>query len=123
MKSTPSQRHFSRIPFRAGVMLHLHDRTINVQLLDIAFKGALIHTEVSQQLALREKCRLVLPLADGDTSIEMEGEIAHLEGSNVGIECKEIDISSLSELRRLIELNTGDSELMNRELAHMLAQR
>jgi PilZ domain len=125
MKPTPaqSQRHFSRIPFRAGVMLHLHDRTIHVQLLDIAFKGALVHTETPQVLALQEKCRLVLPLADGDTSIEMEGRIAHLEGQNVGIECKEIDISSLSELRRLIELNTGDSELMNRELAHMLAQR
>lgn len=125
MKSTPtpSQRHFSRIPFQAGVVLYLQDRTLNVQLLDIAFKGALVHTETAQNLPLHEKCRLVLPLAAGDTSIEMEGRIAHLEGLHVGIECKEIDISSLTELRRLVELNTGDSELMNRELAHMLAHR
>lgn len=125
MKSTPipSQRHFSRISFQAGVVLYLHDRTLKVQLLDIAFKGALVHTDVPENLALQEKCRLVLPLADGNTSIEMEGRVAHLEGQNVGIECQQIDIASLTELRRLVELNTGDAELMNRELAHMLAHR
>ena len=125
MKPTPahSLRHFSRVPFQAEVALYLHDRTLKVQLLDIAFKGALVHTSAPERLALQEQCRLVLSLAEGDTSIEMEGKIAHLEGQNVGIECKEIDVSSLTELRRLIELNTGDAELMNRELTQLLAKR
>lgn len=125
MKPTPAQslRHYSRIPFQAGVTLYLHDHTLQVQLLDISFNGALVHTNGTKALALQDKCRLVIPLADGDTSIEMEGKIAHLEGQNVGIECKEIDLNSLSELRRLVELNTGDAELMNRELAHLLDKR
>lgn len=125
MKPTPahSLRHFSRVPFQAGVLLFLHDRTLKVQLLDIAFKGALVHTSAPERLVLQEKCRLVLSLAEGDTSIEMEGEIVHLEGQNVGIECKKIDVASLTELRRLIELNTGDPEFMNRELTQLLAKR
>ena len=120
---TNGLRHFSRIPFQAQVTLYLHDRALPAQLMDIAFKGALVQTTAPQALALKEKCRLVIPLADGDASIEMEGKVAHLEGNNVGIECQEIDISSLTELRRLIELNTGDAELMNRELAHLLVKR
>ncbi|WP_114973720.1 PilZ domain-containing protein [Rhodoferax ferrireducens] len=116
-------RHFSRIPFDAEVLLHLHDRTISVRLVDIAFKGALVQTELQQALVLHEKCRLVLPLTDGGDGVVMTGKIVHLEDQHVGMECQDIDVTSLTRLRRLIELNTGDAELMNRELAHLFAGR
>lgn len=47
MKTNPVQslRHFSRVPFSAAVQLQLPDRTLNVQLIDIALKGALVQTE------------------------------------------------------------------------------
>jgi hypothetical protein len=50
----------------------------------------------------------------------MAGKIVHLEDRHVGIECQGIDVASLSRLRRLIELNTGDADLMSRELSHLL---
>jgi hypothetical protein len=46
-----------------------------------------------------------------------------VEEQNIGIKCKEIDVVSLIELHQLIELNMGDAELMNRELAHLLTNR
>lgn len=116
-------RHFSRIPFRADVVLQLHDRTMDVQLVDIALKGALVHATTPQALVLQETCRLVLPLTDGGESIVMAGKIVHHEGSNIGIECNEIDVASLTQLRRLIELNTGDADLMDRELVQLFAGR
>ena len=123
MKTPPIKnlRHFSRIPFGAEVMLHLHDRTINVRLVDIALKGALVQTATLQALVPQEKCRLVLPLTDGGDSIIMAGKIVHLEGQHVGIQCQDIDVLSLTQLRRLIELNTGDAELMQRELSQLFA--
>lgn len=123
MKTSPIKnlRHFSRIPFGAEVMLHLHDRTISVHLVDIALKGALVQTATLQALVPQEKCRLVLPLTDGGDSIIMAGKIVHLEGQHVGIQCQDIDVLSLSQLRRLIELNTGDAELMQRELSQLFA--
>lgn len=66
-----------------------------------------------------EKCTLTLSLAGGDDSIVMEGVVVHLEGQHVGIECQHIDIGSLTQLRRLVELNTGDGDLMNRELSNL----
>jgi hypothetical protein len=49
--------------------------------------------------------------------------VAHLEGSNVGLKCEHIDLNSLTLLRRLLELNTGDTDLMDRELSHLFAKR
>lgn len=116
-------RYFSRVPFSAEVVLHVQDRAINVQLVDIALKGALVQATALHALVPQETCRLVLPLTDGGESIVMNGKIAHLEGEHVGIECLSIDLSSLTQLRRLIELNTGDAELADRELAHLFKPR
>lgn len=120
-KPTSNLRHYSRIPFDAEVMLHLDDRVLAVHLVDIALKGALVETPSPQTLVLHEKCRLVLTLTQGGDAITMVGQIAHLEHSHIGVECQGIDINSLTRLRRLIELNTGDSERINRELSHMFA--
>lgn len=119
MKSTAIKglRHFARIPFKADVLLHLHDRTLTVQLIDIALKGALVKTETAQTLALHDKCRLELPLADDGDGVVMSGQIVHLDQQHIGMECQDIDLTSLTRLRRLIELNTGDTELMDRELS------
>lgn len=124
--STPrhhSLRHFSRVPFQAAAMLRLHDRTIDVQLIDIAFKGALLETVVPLALVTNEGCSLILPLTDGGDAIIMSGKIVHLEDRRVGMTCDDIDVVSLTRLRRLIELNTGDAELMNRELSQLLSPR
>ena len=65
---------------------------------------------------MNEPCRLVLSLSDDGSQIEMGGKIVHLEAQLVGIACQDIDIASLAHLRRLIELNAGDSDLSDREL-------
>ncbi len=125
MNTTPAKslRHYSRIPFDAEVLLHLQDGTISVQLIDIALKGALIRTDMQHVLELQEKCRLELPLLDGGEGVVMAGKIVHLQAQLVGIECEDIDVNSLTQLRRLIELNTGDAELMSRELSHLFEKR
>lgn len=119
MNTIPSEKHriFSRVPFSASVTLHLTHQTLDVKLLDIALKGALVQTAYPIDLQLQSPCRLVLPLtAEGDV-IEMTGEIVHLEDTHVGMKCNHIDLNSLTRLRRLLELNTGDAELMDRELS------
>lgn len=123
MKTAPvkSLRHYARIPFHADVLLHLRERTLAVQLVDIALKGALVQTEDALSLRLNDTCRLVLPLADDGDGVVMTGRVVHLEEEHVGIECQDIDVTSLTRLRKLIELNTGDVELMDRELSHLFA--
>jgi hypothetical protein len=117
-----NHRQYSRVPFVTQVELHLADQTLNVALLDIAFKGALLQTPVQLKVALHAPCRLVLPLADGNESIEMHGKVVHLEADRIGMNCADIDLESMTNLRRLLALNTGDAELMDRELAQLFVK-
>jgi len=119
--SQESHRKFSRVPFSTTVTLHLNDRSLQVRLLDLALKGALVQTSQLEVLQLQQPCRLLLPLTGGGQAIEMIGSIAHLENRNVGVRCEHIELASLTLLRRLLELNTGDADLMDRELSQLFA--
>ncbi|NCN71380.1 MAG: PilZ domain-containing protein [Rhodoferax sp.] len=125
MTTTLAQGHrlFSRVPFMAQVTLQLPGQTLQVELLDIALKGALMRAEPGVTVTLNDSCRLVLPLNDGDEAIEMNGKVVHLEEGNIGMACADIDLQSLTRLRRLLELNTGDADMMDRELSHLFAKR
>lgn len=116
-------RRFSRVPFHATAQLMVQGRIIAVQLQDIALKGALVDTLAPEGLRLQEQCRLALTLTDDGEAIAMDGCIAHLDGCHVGFQCLEIDISNMTRLRRLLELNTGDTDLVDRELAQLLRRR
>ena len=74
-------------------------------------------------MQLDDSCRLQLPLTNNGDTIEMTGKVAHLEGCNVGLKCEHIDLNSLTLLRRLLELNTGDTDLMDRELSLLFVKR
>jgi hypothetical protein len=121
MNATRAEGHrlFSRVPFSAAVTLHLPGQSLEVTLLDIALKGALVQTDVPENLRINDPCRLLLPLAGAGEAIEMAGKVAHLEGCNVGLRCELIELASLTLLRRLLELNTGDADLMDRELSQL----
>jgi hypothetical protein len=47
----------------------------------------------------------------------MDVTVAHCESEHVGFHCDHIDIDSITHLRRLVELNLGDPELLERELS------
>ena len=123
MHSSPikSLRRYIRIPFNAAVRLKVHEQAFSVQLVDIALKGALVQCASTHALVLHAPCRLLLPMAEDGDGIIMGGRVAHLDGELVGIECTEIDVTSLTRLRRLIELNAGDPGLMHRELRQLIA--
>ena len=47
----------------------------------------------------------------------MRDRVSHVEDNHMGIESTGIDIESITHLRRMLELNMGDSRILNRELA------
>jgi hypothetical protein len=123
IKNSQESRHFSRIPFQAEVQLHFH-LTKEVQtahLLDISLKGALVETMQPITNVFNGKiCRMILLLGTGGEQISMEGKVIHQDGQHIGIECQHIDMESMINLRRLIELNMGDEKLLERELVEIL---
>lgn len=116
------RRKFSRVLFEAGATLSAGRSSFACTLHDLSLKGALLTPESPQSLALGEKCLLDLRLGDAAAEIRMEGSIAHLEGTQVGLRCDSIDIDSLTHLRRLVELNVGDEAILQRELSALTAE-
>jgi PilZ domain len=116
-------RQFVRIPFSAPVQLVVQEVSHSVTLVDIALKGALVQCDPDSRWTLNAACRLVLPMAHDGEGITMAGRIAHLQDDWVGIECKDIDVTSLTRLRRLLELNSGDVNLMHREIQTLFRLR
>ena len=46
----------------------------------------------------------------------MEATVVHHQGQDYGLACREIDLDSVTHLRRLVALNLGDAALLEREL-------
>ncbi|WP_333607887.1 PilZ domain-containing protein, partial [Arsukibacterium sp.] len=49
----------------------------------------------------------------------MQVRVAHQHQQVIGLHCDKIDIDSASHLKRLIELNLGDDQLLSRELSEL----
>jgi len=86
-------------------------------LADLSLKGALIALAEGVQLVSGADVTLEIPLsADASETIVMTGRVLHRRKQTVAILCSSIDVDSVTHLRRLLELNTGDPALIEREL-------
>jgi hypothetical protein len=110
------QRKFSRIPFEVNATLRDEQQSWETRVLDISLHGALIKAPASCAATVEKRYRLAVHL-EGGPDICMEVEVAHRENDELGLNCKDIDVDSITHLRRLVELNLGDPELLERELS------
>lgn len=118
--SPPGKRLFTRIPFEASVVLNTFPGKHECKLVDISLKGALVERIAPWSLQTGSPCSLHIKLASGAPSIHMIGEVVHMENGRLGLRCTEIDLESITNLRRLVELNLGDEAALNREISAML---
>jgi len=115
-----NRRRFHRILFDTAASVKAADRTYSCNIVDISLKGALISQPTNWDEVTGDKVVLEIKLSDDGTQIIMQGEVAHVESGHIGIQCNQIDIDSISHLRRLAELNLGDAELVERELTALM---
>ena len=115
------RRLYSRIPFRTTATLSVGAVRVDCELCDLSLKGALVRPDCLPPPAPGERCELELPLDEGETVIRMGARVAHAEQGQVGIVCDEIDLDSMTHLRRLLELNVGDSDRLQDELSSLLS--
>ena len=108
-------RHFHRIFYNADVTLNYEAITLPCKLIDISLKGCLLQFNEPWTDPLENIYTLQLKLSD-NVSISMQVSPTHVIGNNAGFKCEHIDIDSISQLRRLVELNLGDSEVLERDL-------
>lgn len=115
------RRHFQRIPLERHATLHSGEQSHPCEVLDVSLKGALLMPRDDWQGNKGDKVTVDIRLDTlGDTVIHMQGEIAHVEDHHVGVQCHQLDLDSATLLRRVVELNLADPDLLERELYAMI---
>lgn len=110
------RRRFQRIAFDAPTVIVQGERNWNAVLQDISLKGLLIETPADWNGDPDQLFTAQVKLG-GETQVKMEVVLTRAEPDYLGFVCRHIDLDSISHLRRLVELNLGDEELLERELA------
>lgn len=115
-KGPDEQRDFSRIHFEVPASLHGGEQHWETRLSDISLHGALVERPPGWEPDDASLYRLDLHLNE-EITIHMDVEVAHANTHWIGFRCHDIDVDSITHLRRLVELNLGDPELVERELS------
>lgn len=115
--ASEEHRHYTRIRFDAKVFLSHAANRWDSSLLDISLKGALFRQPQNWAGTVGDSLLAELVLDNDVVIIRMQGTVVHIENGHIGLRCEHIDIDSIAHLKRLVELNLGDAEQLNRELS------
>lgn len=109
-------RHTHRVDFNCLVEFETGESLLVCELYDISLQGALIGACSGATPEAGTACKLIINLDEvGAIQIIMNGSVAHKIENRVGIYCESIDDDSMAHLRKLVEYNLGDVELVNRD--------
>ena len=111
-----NRRQFTRIPFQAEASLFLASSEYKVGVVDLSLKGALIQAHEPLYVTIGSNGVLKMRLDGTDAGIRMEVTVVHHRDPCYGLACREIDIDSVTHLRRLVALNLGNEALLEREI-------
>lgn len=120
---TKEQRRFQRISFDARVSLDFGDVQRTGVLRDISLKGALIMlNEGTGHIKTDQTGELKIRLDQGDVEMQMDIKVAYVQPQRqaCGVNIISMDVDTASHLRRLVEVNLGDSEELQRELSNLI---
>lgn len=113
------RRHFQRVAFVTTALLVEHVGALGAvrrgDICDMSLNGVLFQAHDGWRGELNERYQLRLELSD-DVWICMDVTIVHLEGARMGLRCDQIDLDSITALRRVLELNADDEEEIEREM-------
>lgn len=109
------KRKFGRISFGSPIGVVLESESWVGTLHDLSMKGAQIEFVEPPPLETGARCLVRLTLG-ADLILEFQAEAAHVHERVLGVKFILTDVDSFTHLHRLMELNTGGDEQLDREL-------
>lgn len=117
-ENSDNRRKFQRVLFDADTRVEAASGSATARLKDLSLKGVLIQHPAQWTCAIGDEVSITIQLDKAEEFIiRMQTRVAHIEQDHIGLRCELIDLDSITHLRRLLELNLGDPDLLQRELA------
>lgn len=113
------RRRFSRIVYRTPAIVVQGELTINASISDLSLHGLLITCDQTNKLNLDKQIDVEFALLGSDITIQLTGNIVEINNNMIRLSIDHIDIESIGYLKRLVELNVGDDELLYRDIEHL----
>jgi len=114
------RRQYKRVSFDTTAKLSKGNQSFDCQIVDLSLHGVLLRPHGVLRSNNDSDYELEIPLSDELHSIKMSLILTHEHPENLGFECKNIDVDSITHLRKLVELNSGDPTLLDRELESLI---
>ena len=113
--NSDEKRQFHRIGYQTDATVSNPSHRWPVKIVDLSLKGCLVERPESWEVCAGKTYQIEIQLAES-VEINMDVILAHQTSSLAGFRCDHIDLDSICRLRRLVELNLGDSDLLDRDL-------
>ena len=113
------RRRFSRIVYQAQAVITQESTQVDASVNDLSLHGLLASSDQADVLDLNKQINVEFSLSGSDVTIQLVGNIVGLNNNVIRVAIDHIDIESIGHLKRLIELNVGDDELLHRNIEHL----
>ncbi|CAH7209071.1 Cyclic diguanosine monophosphate-binding protein [Vibrio chagasii] len=113
------RRQFSRVIYQVPAEISQGQVNVSGSVQDLSLHGLLIQCEELQQLNQENPVHVSFKLTNSDINIQLEATIVSTINTSMRLRIEHLDIDSIIHLKRLVELNVGDDELLYREIEHL----
>ena len=113
------RRRFSRIVYQALAVVTQGNTQVEASVKDLSLHGLLLTCPDHISLDTLNPISVQFQLPDSDVTIQLTGKITGTVQDLIRITIEHIDLDSISHIKRLVELNVGDDELLHREIEHL----
>ncbi len=121
LKNTNSdeKRNFERVFLNKPVKFASEGKCWKTEMLDVSMKGILVKKPADYNYKKGVKVHVEIKLGEIER-IRMNAHTSHCEEGRMGLTWDHIDSESFAHLRRLLELNIGDADMIKRELGELI---
>jgi len=113
------RRKFSRVVYQANITLQQDDKQWKGTLVDLSLHGLLIDLADSEEIKEKNEINVRFTLNESEINISAECKLINKTNNTLRLCISHIDIDSISHLKRLVELNVGNSDLLLRQLSEL----
>lgn len=114
------RRQYSRILYQAPATLQQGEIQLTTCIHDLSLRGLLLWAVDEPNLDNDQLVDVAFTLPESDITIRLTGQLVRENERILHIKIIYIDLESIAHLKRLVELNIGDDQMLHRDLEHLV---